>query len=345
MSAPAISVIIVAYRSGPTLARCLAALKAQTFTGFETLLVDNGGDDEAVRAAAADPSIRLISPGENLGFAAGNNLAAAQAAGRWLVLLNPDAFAQADWLAALADAADRWPACRAFTSRQLMDGEDGVLDGMGDVMFAAGIPYRGGYGQADAGGWIEGEVFSPCGAAMMIDRALFLGLGGFDESFFCYCEDVDLGFRLQLAAEPVLVIPGAVVRHEGSASSGGPASDFAVYHGTRNRLWMLIKDLPWPLLVPVLGAHFMAVGMQLFLARRDPVAARTGKALLTGLRTWRTPWKSRRAVQQRRRASWLAIARAMTWRPGSLLTMRPDIRTPRSGLMKGVKRLSARNPL
>ena len=302
-AAPAISVVIVAYKSGPTLARCLAALKAQTHGDFETLLVDNGGDDAPAKAAKADKSIRLISPGENLGFAAANNLAARQAAGRWLVLLNPDAYADPDWLEKLVGAAARWPNHRAFTSRQLMDEDPQRLDGLG-------------------------EVFSPCGAAMMIDRALFLILGGFDESFFCYCEDVDLGFRLQLAREKVLVVPSAVVRHEGSASSGGPASDFAVFHGTRNRLWMLVKDLPWPLLIPVLSAHFAAVGAQLFLARRNPAAARTLKALVEAVKTLETPWRAREAVQAARKASWLEIARAMTWKPYDLLRMRPDIRTP-----------------
>ena len=332
-AAPTVSVVVVAYNSGPTLANCLGALKGQSFTDFEVLLVDNaesgGGDDGPAKAAKADPSIALISPGENLGFAAGNNLAARQATGQWLVLLNPDAYAAPDWLERLLGAAARWPTHRAFTSRQLMDEDPLRLDGMGDVMFGAGIPYRGGYGQADAGGWIEGEVFSPCGAAMMIDRDLFLSLGGFDESFFCYCEDVDLGFRLQLAGEKVLVVPSAVVRHEGSASSGGPASDFAVFHGTRNRLWMLVKDLPAILLIPVLLLHFSAIGAQLFLARRNPAAKRTLSALITAVRTLETPWNARKAVQASRKASWLDIARAMTWKPYDLLRMRPDIREPK----------------
>jgi N-acetylglucosaminyl-diphospho-decaprenol L-rhamnosyltransferase len=92
--APLVSVIIISYESGPTLARCLEALRAQTFTDFEILLVDNASTDGAPQiAAAADPAIRFLQPGTNLGFAAGNNLAAREARGRWLVLLNPDAYA------------------------------------------------------------------------------------------------------------------------------------------------------------------------------------------------------------------------------------------------------------
>ena len=88
-----VSVIIVSYESGPTLERCLAGLAAQTFTDFEILLVDNASTDGAPQAAAAaDPTIRFLEPGANLGFAAGNNLAVKSARGRWLALLNPDAY-------------------------------------------------------------------------------------------------------------------------------------------------------------------------------------------------------------------------------------------------------------
>src|SRR5947209_2768774 len=127
-------------------------------------------------------------------------------------------------------AAAAYPDTRAFTSRQLMAGDPGRLDGLGDVMAAAGFPFRGGYRGRDPGPRDVGEVFSACGAAMLIERALFLGVGGFDERLFCYCEDVDLGYRLRLLGERTLVVPDAVVRHEGSASTGGPRSDFAVFH-------------------------------------------------------------------------------------------------------------------
>jgi N-acetylglucosaminyl-diphospho-decaprenol L-rhamnosyltransferase len=90
-------------------------------------------------------------------------------------------------------------------------------------------------------------VFSACGAATLIDRDLFLAMGGFDERFFCYCEDVDLGYRLRLAGETTLLLPAAVVEHVGSASTG-VRSDFSIFHGSRNRIWTFIKNTPTPLL-------------------------------------------------------------------------------------------------
>jgi N-acetylglucosaminyl-diphospho-decaprenol L-rhamnosyltransferase len=331
MSGPSISVLIVAYRSGPTLARCLVALKAQTFTDYEVVLVDNDepgqGDGAASNAAKSDPAIRLISPGANLGFAAGNNLAARSATAPRLVLLNPDAYPEPDWLQRLVEAAARRPDYRVFTSRQLAYEDPSLLDGLGDVMFAAGAPYRGGYHRPDPPQVAPGEVFSPCGAAMMLDRALFLRLGGFDETFFCYCEDVDLGYRLRLAGEPTLLVPDAVVHHEGSVSSGGPASAFAVRHGTRNRMWLLIKNTPAPLVPVILPLHLALLAVVLFTGRRDPpYNALVWAALKEGWRDRRIPLGLRRETQALRTVPWWEIAAAMSWNPADLLGRRSVIR-------------------
>jgi len=327
----ALSVCVIAYNSGPTLARCLEGLQAQSFADFETLVIENASPDPAdADIAGRFPFVRLIRNAQNLGFAGAGNQAARLARGRWLVLLNPDAYADPNWLEELAAASRRHPKVRAFTSRQLDASRPGLLDGLGDVMSGYGIPYRGGYLNPDPGDVAEGEVFSPCGAAMMIDRELFLELGGFDEQFFCYGEDVDLGYRLQLAGEPTIVVPNAVVRHEGSASTGGPKSEFAVFHGTRNRFWVVFKDTPALLLPIVVPLHLAAV---LYISSRKPnrphapIVWRAFKAALAGLPQL---MKSRAAVQRARRVSALRIASAMTWDPRDLTGRRPVIRPLRS---------------
>ena len=323
----AISVAVVAYRSGATLTRCLERLAAQSFTDFEVIVVDNASPDgEAQAALAAVPGARLIGNAQNLGFAAANNQAARTATGRWLVLLNPDAYPEPDWLEQLVEASRRWRGVRSFTSRQVMDEDPGLLDGLGDVMSGPCIPYRGGYLRPDPGDTPEGFVFSPCGAAMMIDRALFLELGGFDESFFCYCEDVDLGYRLQLAGEPTVVVPRAVVRHVGSASSGGPRSEFAVFHGNRNRFWVLVKDTPALLLPIVLPLHLAAVAYISSRKANRPLAGVVWKAYRAALAGLGGVLRSRRAVQRSRKVSAWQIARAMTWDPRDLQTRRAVIR-------------------
>ena len=323
--AVAVTVAVVAYGSGATLRGCLEHLAAQTFRDFELVLVDNASPDREAQAVAdLVPGTRLIENAENLGFAAACNQAAWAAAGRWVAFLNPDAFPEPDWLAQLLAAAARRPQVRSFTSRQVMAEDPSVLDGLGDVMSVFGIPYRGGYLAPDPGDTPEGQVFSPCGAAMLIDRELFLSLGGFDESFFCYCEDVDLGYRLQLAGEPTVVAPAAVIRHVGSASSGGPKSEFAVFHGVRNRFWVVVKDTPLPLLPLVLALHFASVAYIHTRAANRPMLPVVLKAYRAGFADLARVWKSRAAVSRRRSA--MAIARAMTWNPADLHSRRAVIR-------------------
>jgi len=326
-AAPAVSVVIVAYNCADTLTACLEHLAAQSFSDFETIIVDNASPQgEAQAAAARFPFVRLVEAGANLGFAGGVNLGARRARGRWMALLNPDAFPRPDWIAALLDAARTRPDFRVFTSRQLMADNPRVLDGLGDVMSGPCIPYRGGYMNPDPGDTRLGEVFSPCGGAMMIERQLFLDIGGLDEDFFCYCEDVDLGYRLQLIGEGALIVPDAVVRHVGSASSGGPKSEFAVFHGARNRFWVLVKNTPAALLPIVLPLHVLAVG---FIATRREgrkQAAVTWRALKAAVKDLPKILRTRRRVQAMRKVSSLTLARAMTWNPNDLRGRRPVIR-------------------
>jgi GT2 family glycosyltransferase len=335
-SPPLVSIVIVSYQSGPTLERCLAGLRGQTFQDFEILLVDNASTDGAPQAAvAADPGLRFLEPHANLGFAAGNNLAAREARGRWIALLNPDAYPAPDWLDALVAGAARHPDVRCFTSLQMVADEPGLMDGAGDVMTSAGIPYRGGYRRKRPAHLREGEVFSACGAATLIDRELFLAMDGFDERFFCYCEDVDLGYRLRLAGETTLLLPEAVVEHVGSASTG-VRSDFAVFHGTRNRLWTFVKNTPSPLLWLTLPLHVMVTaGLLLLHARRgDAPPVIRGIAAALKREALAPILASRRRLQSARKAGSLAILRAMAIDPVAFFGRRIVIRRwrgPRSG--------------
>lgn len=329
---PLFSILIVSYQSGPTLERCLAGLRAQTFGDFEILLVDNASTDGAPQAAvAADPSIRFLEPGANLGFAAGNNLAARNARGRWLVLLNPDAYPAADWLEALVAGAARHPEVRCFTSLQMVADEPGLMDGAGDVMTSAGIPFRGGYRRRLPPNLVEGEVFSACGAATMIDRELFLVHGGFDERFFCYCEDVDLGYRLRLAGEPVLLLPGARVEHVGSASTG-VRSDFSIFHGSRNRIWTFLKNTPGPLLWLTAPLHVAVTAGLLLLHLRRGDAGPAWRGIRAAFERQRLDpiLASRRELQAVRKAGALDILRVMALDPVAFFGRRIVIRPYRA---------------
>jgi len=163
----------------------------------------------------------------------------------------------------------------------------------------------------------------------MIDRELFLRLGGFDEDFFCYGEDVDLGYRLQLAGEPTLLVPDATIHHVGSASSGGRKSEFAVFHGTRNRFWVLFKNTPALLLPLVVPLHLAALVLIYLKKDNRPhirlILRAVGAAFAGAPKMFRT----RAVVQRARRASLGQVARAMTWNPRDLSRRRPVIRALR----------------
>jgi GT2 family glycosyltransferase len=202
-------------------------------------------------------------------------------------------------------------------------------------MSASGMAYRGGYLRPDPGPVGPGEVFSPCGGAMMIDRALFLEMGGLDERLFCYCEDVDLGYRLRLRGEPTVLVPDAVVTHVGSASSGGPRSDFAVFHGTRNRVWVYLKNTP-PLLLAATLPYHLVITCLLFAShakRRELRAPLRG--LAAALKGLPLAMRMRREAQATRTAGSWEIARALAWSPMALIRRDPVVRPLRSTMRSG----------
>jgi GT2 family glycosyltransferase len=318
---PAVSVLIVAYNSGPWLVECVRALAQQTMSDFEAIVVDNDSRDGAVDAAqavvAGDERFVFDRVGCNLGFAGGNNRAARRARAPWLATLNPDAIAAPNWLATLTMAADRHPDVAAFGSTQLDAADPALLDGAGDAYFAPGLPWRGGHGQRRRLVPAAGEIFAPCAAAAMYRADAFRAAGGFDERFFCFIEDVDLGFKLRLAGHRCLQLGDAIVRHVGGASSGGDESEFVRYHCVRNIVWCFLQDMPTPLLPALLPAHFAVLGLIWWRGGRKGDRAVVASAVGDALRDPASIWRARQRNQSRRKASSLAIARALCWNPAA----------------------------
>lgn len=259
-TAPLVSVIIVSWNSAKYLTRCLDCLVKQTFQDFEVIVIDNGSlDDATVGLEQKYPGLllRVERLPSNVGFARANNLGAQLAQGKWLALLNADAFAEPDWLEKTLDAVSRHPDFSFFTSRQIQADQPDLLDGSGDEYHSSGLAWRRFYSYpAKDYGLKEEEVFSACGAAAVYNREDFIRVGGFDERFFSYFEDVDLGFRLRLDGGRCLYVAQAVVQHVGSASSG-KKSDFVVYHGHRNLVWTFFKNMPAGLFWRYLPLHLV----------------------------------------------------------------------------------------
>lgn len=311
---PAIRVVVVNFNSGPWLVRCVASLRAQTFRDFEVVVLDNAsGDGSFPVDVQGDPRFAFVAAGDNLGFAGGNNRAAQGARTRWLALLNPDAVARPDWLERLVAASERHPEVRIFGSTQLRADDPGTLDGTGDCVAAWGLAWRSGFGRPRTNALPDGEILAACGAAFFVDRMLFEELGGFEERFFCYLEDVDFCFRARLAGERVWQCADAVVHHAGGASTEGGASPFSLRLGRRNLVWMLARNVPAPLLPMALAGNVTLTALRAAMTKDPGQRAAVWAGLREGLSGLATALGDRRNIE--RRAGALEVARWLAWNP------------------------------
>jgi GT2 family glycosyltransferase len=248
---PFISVIIPNYNGAAYIETCVHSLLRQTFRNFEIIIVDNASSDgSAARATALAPSAKLLRSATNLGFAAAVNSGVAAARGEWVALLNNDTEVSASWLAECVAGIERHADAAFLASRILDFRERDRVYSAGDCFLRAGIGYRRGQELEDRDEFhVECEVFAPCGCSALYRKSVLQAVGGFDESFFAYLEDVELGLRLRAAGHKGYFVPGAEVFHVGGGTSGGEFSPLAVRLRTRNALLLILKALPGRILL------------------------------------------------------------------------------------------------
>lgn len=313
---PLVSIILLVWNHTDDLSACLTALQNQTFAGFDVILVDNGSSDAAYLDGLQEryPRLRLTvrKLDSNLGFAAGNNIGARLAQGRWLALLNTDAFPEPFWLEALLKAAGAHPQHAVFASRQIQANTPSLLDGAGDAYHASGMAWRRFYNRPVREYGLQAqEVFSACPAAALYLREDFLNAGGFDEDYFSYFEDVDLGFRLRLGGGKCLYVPEAVVRHVGSASTG-KRSDFSVYYGYRNLIWTFVKNMPSPLFWLFLPLHIATLSFFVFYLTLRGQGMVIWKAIFDALRSLPKMTRKRKMIQRNKKVKTEELLKIMS---------------------------------
>ncbi len=247
MSEPLISVVVLNWNGLDYLDRCLESLERQNFRDFEVVLVDNGSTDgsvERVRERCGE-IFRLVLLPENRGFCGGNNVGIRASRGRLIALLNNDTEVDPDWLATLAAAAERsGPRVGMWASRVMIDSRRTHFDSTGLLVYPDGICRSRGWLEKDVGQYdAEEEILAPNGCAALYRRDLLDEVGLFDERYFAYMEDLDLGLRGQLAGWRCLYEPGAVVYHKKSSTTG-KHSKFKAFYVERNRIWNLAKLMP-----------------------------------------------------------------------------------------------------
>lgn len=291
---PVCTVVIVAYNSGAFLQACVNALARQDLAAFEAVIADNASTDGSVDdLVLPDARFRIRRMGANLGFAAANNRVAEASTAEFIVLLNPDTEAEPGWLSALVASARTDTRIASVGSLQVRLDDSERLDGVGDVWHAAGLVWRAGDGLPRAEAPISGPIFGACAAAALYRRDVFLSLGGFDERFFCYCEDVDLAFRFRLAGFEAVRASDAVVRHAGSGVTGRQSA-FSRFHGQRNRIWTFLKNTPGLWFWALLPAHLAYNAWYLLRAWR-------GGYLPVMLEAYRAAWSGRGPFLEDRR--------------------------------------------
>jgi GT2 family glycosyltransferase len=243
---PLVSVIIPNFNGARVLRTCLTSLEAQKFKGFEVVLVDNGSTDDSVDLVKSEFPwvVTIIENSSNLGFAKACNQGIEASKGRFVALLNNDTEAHPSWLAELLSAAREHPDAGMFASKTLFFDRRDVIDTTGHLIYPDGLNRGRGRLEVDRGQYDDkADVFFPSGCAALYRRDLFAEIGLFDVSHFAYGDDTDIGIRGRLAGWKCVFVPGAVVYHMYSMTTGqySPTKVFLV---ERNRIWIVWKYFP-----------------------------------------------------------------------------------------------------
>jgi GT2 family glycosyltransferase len=291
MNTALVSVIIVSWNGKTWLPGCLAAIQQQTYPYIEVIVVDNGSTDGSAQLVeGAYPWVRLAPAGRNVGFAAGNNLGFAAANGVYFVTLNNDTAIEPDFVTELVKAAQSSADVGMVASKMLMWDDPTRIDSAGIALNRAGLAWNRLRGEMDDRSVTRpSDIFGPCAGAALYRRELIEQLGGFDEDFFFYYEDVDLAWRAQRAGWRCLYVPTARVLHRHSAT-GAQNPPLKSYLLGRNKMWALCKNVrgSWIAWLPLILFYDGCAAWYALLFRHDPYS------LKGRLAAWGGAWRMRR---------------------------------------------------
>jgi GT2 family glycosyltransferase len=242
-ASPAVSVVIPNWNGRRWLPGCLRSLAVQQLPAAEVIVVDNGSDDDSLAYLRDEhPDVRVLALGANTGFAHAANRGIAAAASELIALINTDVELEADWLAAMCAPLSNDAGVAAVACKMLQLDDRRALYDAGDVLRRDGACVQRGRFERDDGGYdTPGDVFGACAGAAVYRRDAVLGIGGFDERYFAYLEDVDLALALRLAGWCCRYVP-AVALHAGEGSS--PQAGAHHFYVQRNTLLLIAKAFP-----------------------------------------------------------------------------------------------------
>ena len=302
---PRVSFVIPHWNKKHLLDYFLPSLRAQSFTDFEIIVVENGSTDGSVEELRErHPEVRLIELPENLGFAPATNLGVEASQAEFIAFFSNDVQAEPDWLERMLAVMDSEPDVAMTGSKLIWDDEPQRIYAAGDTYTIGGYPLNVGQNVAtdDPRFVHDREVFCVCTAAALVRRRALdevkQSWGFFDDRYFAHGEDTDLGFRLRLRGWRARYVAGAVARHIGSFSSD-PGSPAFIRRTNRNALMTFVKDYPAALLL----RHWPKVlAVFLLSASLPPHRRSAAKGRLDALRMLPELLRDRRRIQSSRRA-------------------------------------------
>jgi len=312
-----VAVVVVNWNRRDLLRNCLASLEAQVGTNgrFDVILVDNGSKDHSVEMAEREFGeslsfrLQVIENTRNLGFCEANNQGMSATQAPYVALLNNDAEAEPGWLSALCRSLDRRPDAGMAASKILVWENPERIDKAGHLIFLDGQNRGRGTGETDHGQYDrEEEVLWPDGCACLYRRLMIEEVGGFDEDFFAYADDAELGLRARIAGWGCIYVPTAVVRHHRGATLG-LANLNRLELIERNRVLLVAKLFPWRL-VWLNGVFYLArlaAGAVAAVRRKGEISRFPGpggkfRVMWTMLKAdWQALWMLPRMLAKRRR--------------------------------------------
>ncbi len=302
---PAVTVIVVNYNGRRFLDELLQGLQRQSYSDFETLLIDNASSDGSADYVRQNyPGVQVVAQSQNLGFSTAANRGVRRSRARWVALLNTDLKLDPNWLQELVRVGESDPEIAAVAGKMRLYDRPALLNGVGGCMNRLGYTWDRGMLEPDRGQYDRpAEVLFACAGAALFRRQTFLQVGGFDRRFFMYHEDVDLGWRLWLLGFRILTAPRAVVYHHFGGTTGQCGGRlWRELMGERHNLRTLLKNYQWRNLLPCLW--------QLLLLPQRPY--RKAQQLVNFL--WNLVWLpetllARRRIQKQRSRNDRELAR------------------------------------
>ena len=281
------TIIIPNYNGMAYLENCLASLRGEP---ARVIVVDNGSTDGSRELVQEKfPKVRLISLDRNYGFCRAVNRGMEASETTYVILLNNDTEAQPGFVKALEKAMDGDERVFSGAARMVRMDAPSRIDDAGDYYCALGWAFAAGRDKPAENYDAPREIFSACGGACIYRRRILQKIGMLDENHFAYLEDVDLGYRARLYGFRNLYVPGAVVRHAGSASSGSRYNAFKAELTARNSVYLAYKNMPpgqMLLNLPFLLAGFLI--KQLFFLKKG-LGKSWWKGLVKGIGLCRSP--------------------------------------------------------